>query len=136
MLSHRVMYLRDKNGAPVGCAAIKLRDGLIEYQYSVVNPLDKFDKAVARWLALGKLQEAPYTTLVPFAAGKDHTMYDTSFAVMTDIARDSHAPTRARKAAKLWLKRNMKKADVMNSNYAYFEIPRYEDLRPIYDRNV
>ncbi len=108
-MEHRVQYLRDENGQPVGCIAIRLhRDvgelywSLVEYQVSVLNPQDQFDRGVARQLALGRLVESPYTVRVP----QNPTMYEISRAVMKDIARDSGAPSRARRAARIWLKAN------------------------------
>jgi hypothetical protein len=108
MMNHRIMYLRDRNGNPVGCIAIKLHRHveydrcLVEYQVSVLNPLDRFDRATARQLALGRMVEAPLTVRVP----ADPTMFEVSSEVMRDIVSDSGQPTRARDAAKRWLRNN------------------------------
>lgn len=109
-MEHRVQYLRDENGHYVGCIAIREHPAsgsqhyaVVEYRLSVRNPADQFDKDVARQLALGRLTEAPYTVRV-------HThpnMHEIGEAIMKDIARDSSAPSRARRAAKLWLRRNV-----------------------------
>ena len=75
------------------------------YQVSVLNPLDKFDRRMARHLALGRLAEAPLTTTI------DHLMptrTEISRAVMQDIKHDPQAPTRARKAARQWLREDSK----------------------------
>lgn len=113
-LFHRIMYLRDSYqignlaqlivGNPVGCVAIKLHKGRrsAEYQLSVLNPLDRFDRTLARQLALGRMVEAPFTVSLPPNA----TQHQISRAVMEDIAYDVGAPGRARRAAKLWLRRN------------------------------
>lgn len=108
-MNHRIMYLRDRKGQPVGCVAIKVfRDtddlyhNLIVYQVSVLNPLDRFDRAMARQLALGRMVEAPLTCHAPV----EPSMWETTQSVMRDIARDSGQPTRARQAAKLWLRNN------------------------------
>ena len=108
-MEHRVQYLRDENGHLVGCIAIREhvahdseRYALVEYRLSVRNPEDQFDKSVARQLALGRLVEAPFTVRV---AARPN-MHEVSAAVMKDIARDSGAPSRARRAAKNWLRRN------------------------------
>lgn len=91
-------------GNPVGAVAIKVHKNgrSAEYQVSVLNPLDRFDRAIARQLALGRLAEAPFTVRIPTNASMD----DITRAVMTDIADDNNAVSRARKAAKLWLKWN------------------------------
>ena len=106
-MEHRVQYLKDQNGHYVGCIAIRERpaqDGerfaLVEYRLSALNPLDEFDKDVARQLALGRMVEAPYTVRVR----ANPNMHDVSVAIMTDILRDVDAPTRVRKAAKYWLR--------------------------------
>ena len=109
-MSRRIMYLRSENGHPVGCLAIQLSDGnrtQISYQVSVLNPRDKFNRAVARQLAIGRLVESPIK--VNIYTGSSHTaasMHDISEAVMTDIASSSKFPTRAVKSAKLWLRHN------------------------------
>lgn len=89
-------------GNPVGCVAIKVSKSkkFAKYQVSVLNPLDRFDRAMARQLALGRLAEAPYTVRLVANA----TMHDITTAVMDDIVLDSNAPTRARKAARVWLR--------------------------------
>lgn len=108
-MEHRVQYLKDDNGHYVGCIAIKEHPAhpgehytLVEYRVSVRNPADQFDKDVARHLALGRMVETPYTVRVP----ADPNMHEVSHAIMKDIARDSSEPSRARRAAKLWLRRN------------------------------
>lgn len=110
-MEHRIQFLRDSKGQPVGCVAIKVKPvtvtghaggtTLVTYQMSVLNPLDQFDRRMARHLALGRLQEAPLTTTI------DHLMptrTEISRAVMQDIKHDPSAPTRARKAARQWLR--------------------------------
>ncbi len=104
--SHRIMYLRDRSANPVGCIAIKLLNHgelnrcLIMYQTSVLNPLDRFDRPLARQLALGRMVEKPLTVRVP----ADPSMHEVTSAVMRDIASDSGQPTRARLAARRWLR--------------------------------
>lgn len=108
-MEHRVQYLRDENGHLVGCIAIvehPAQDGdryaLVEYRLSVRNPEDQFDKDVARQLALGRLVEAPFTVRV----AAHPNMHEVGAAVMKDISRDSNAPSRARRAARNWLRKN------------------------------
>lgn len=108
-MEHRVQYLKNENGHYVGCIAIVEHPApsgehfaLVEYRVSVRNPSDQFDKDVARQLALGRLVEAPYTVRVP----SHPNMHEISRAIMKDIARDHTAPSRARNAAKHWLRKN------------------------------
>lgn len=105
-MNHRIMYLRDRSGNPVGCIAIKLLPHveydrqLVVYQTSILNPLDQFDRAFARQLALGRMVEKPLTVRVI----SDPSMHEITSEVMRDIASDSGQPTRARQAAKRWLR--------------------------------
>jgi len=108
-MSHRIQYLKDENGRYVGCIAIRelpahkgAKTVVVEYRVSTLNPSDSFDKDVARQLALGRVVEAPYTVRVPTGAN----LYAISTAIMTDIAADSTAPSRTRRAAKNWLRKN------------------------------
>ena len=108
MINHRVMFLRDQRGQPVGCIAIKAsipneiawRLPEVSYQISVLNPTDRFNRAVARQLALGRLIEQP----IHVDVCQDPSMHDITRAVMSDIVSDKLAPGRARKAANLWIK--------------------------------
>lgn len=100
-MHHRVMYLRSMDGRPVGCLAIVVnrQAGELSYQLSVLNPADRFDRKVARQLALGRLLEVPKTIKI----AKNATMHDISRAVMTALVNTKGTPTRAAKAAKFWL---------------------------------
>lgn len=109
----RIMYLRDSYtvgqngdinaGQPVGCLAIKLNkdNDTLEYQMSVLNPEDKFSRKVARQVAIGRM-----TKPIVLSIAKDSTMHEISEQIMLDVAQNSKAPSRARKAARLWLKQN------------------------------
>ncbi|HEY5267567.1 MAG TPA: hypothetical protein VII94_00330 [Candidatus Saccharimonadales bacterium] len=113
-MEHRIQYLRESYshdhdgnvvaGKPVGCLAIKVsqRAGprYLSYQHSVLNPRDQFNRELARQLALGRLVECPVFIRVTGTL----TMKQITELVMLNIAQDKHAPGRARKAAKCWLK--------------------------------
>lgn len=101
MNTTRIMFLRAKDNNPVGCLAIRInpRTKFVEYQLSVLNPVDNFDRKLARQLALGRLEESPVTLRVP----ADPTMFDISVAVMRDLSATKSAPNRAQSAAKRWL---------------------------------
>lgn len=102
-MSKRVMFLRASNGHPVGCIAIALNKltSTVQYQVSVLNPSDQFDRAIARQLAIGRLVESPITITVRQDANRD----EISFAIMEHIVLSGKnaLPSRAIKAAKLWL---------------------------------
>lgn len=102
MENYRVMYLRSSDGRPVGCVAMLVnRDtGVAQYQLSVLNPADYFDRKVARHLALGRLLEQPKAVSML----KNASMHDVSRDVMTALVNGKNTPARALKAAKLWLK--------------------------------
>lgn len=112
-MEHRIQYLRESYtvnadgnvvaGQPVGCVAIKVSQKAgprwLSYQLSVLNPRDRFNRELARQLALGRLVEKPVSIRVTGTL----TMKGITELVMLDIARDKSAPGRARKAAKRWL---------------------------------
>lgn len=103
------MFLRSANGFPVGCLSIDVNQltETVSYQFSVLNPTDKFNREVARVMALGRLVENPIE--VPTSqscrifADDKVSMHAVSKAVMSHIVA-SKAPARAAKAALLWLK--------------------------------
>lgn len=100
---NRIMYLRLANDRPVGCVAISVdkRNHRIHYQVSALNPADRFDRKVARQLALGRLVESPLP--VPLPRGEEVSMHLITEVVMRHLSK-SNAPGRAIKAAKLWLR--------------------------------
>ena len=119
--NHRFVYLRDANRHPVGCLVVRLVPppkpldmGRIEYQLSVVNPIDRkdpnshrsvrFNREHARHLALGRLMENPFT--VPYDTSADIYFHEVLSAVMFDIIDGGNQifPTRAIKAAQVWVK--------------------------------
>lgn len=101
-MNTRIMYLRDSHYRPVGCVAISVdrKRRTLSYQLSVQNPLDSFDRSLARQLALGRLVDKPIN--LPYDRKGDLSMHDISTTVMKHIAA-SKAPSRAVKAAKDWL---------------------------------
>lgn len=105
-MSRRVMFLRGSNNHPVGCAVIQLnKNDTVSYQVSVLNPMDKFNRSVARQLAIGRLVESPITIAIDCAT----TMHNISHLVMEDIVeRRAHnsIPTRAVRAARKWMIEN------------------------------
>lgn len=105
-MSRRIMYLRSDNGHPVGCLAIQVNSSdrsQVSYQLSVLNPKDQFNRSVARQLAIGRLMEEP----IKISIRHNATMHDISEAVMEDILKYKDAPSRAIKAARLWVRQNI-----------------------------
>lgn len=101
--SIRFMYLRDQNQAPIGCLAILLLNKkLVQYGVSVQNPIDEFDRTLARDLAAGRILTNPGMVSARGLSG----IHDITRAVMSDLSKDSDAPERAQRAAKRWLKAN------------------------------
>jgi hypothetical protein len=107
------MFLRDRKNQPVGCVAIKIvkNDGtgnasnqsdLVVYAVSTLNPLDQFDRKIARQLALGRMVEDPNAARIRSNA----SIHDISKVVMHSITHNPTLPNRARQAANLWLKNN------------------------------
>jgi len=100
----RFMFLRNKKLQPVGCLAISRNDDCSEvfYQYSVLNPSDNFNRKLARDLATGRLANSPIK-IDCLNNTNFNNMTEVTAAVMDHLEATSSAPTRARKAAKLWL---------------------------------
>ena len=100
-MNRRVMFLRSADNKPVGCVVISVdrHNKRIEYQVSTLNPLDKFNREVARLLATGRLVEAPFHLWLPNKAG----LHEISRRVMTHLAANKTVPNRSRKAAKNWV---------------------------------
>jgi hypothetical protein len=101
-MNNRIMFLRNTDYTPCGCLAISIdrKSKKLNYQYSVLNPDDRFDRKVARQLALGRLVESPIA--LPLMRDMDVNMHSISIAVMKHLSK-SKAPSRAVKAAKGWL---------------------------------
>lgn len=99
--SHRIMFLRNEMNHAIGCLAIRLNRsaGTVEYNLSVLNPLDRFDRAVARQLAIGRLVEKPFALPIE----KQWGMNEISVAVMTHLEKNKLAPKRAQRSAHMWL---------------------------------
>jgi hypothetical protein len=97
------MFLRDRSNQPVGCLAIELTRSRksAKYQVSVLNPVDKFDRSLARQIALGRLVEDSFTA--PLST-KDVDMNQISTDVMTSLSKNKFVPSRASRAAARWLK--------------------------------
>jgi len=105
MNSIRVMFLRDHRQQPQGCLAIKLDDErhVASYQVSVLHPSDRFNRPLARQLAKGRLVEAPLEVNISSAMG----MHEITATVLYNLLTHTELPSRARKAAKLWLNKNL-----------------------------
>ena len=105
----RTMFLRDEKGQPVGCLAIGLtsKQRIVKYQVSALNPIDRFDRKMARLLALGRLVEAPFTAVLSDVA--DINMHQISRDVMMHLASNKEVPSRASRAARRWLRNKASK---------------------------
>ncbi len=103
----RITYLRDVKGQPVGCLAISPISSngqlghKVSYHLSVLNPSDKFDRKIAKSIAVGRLEKNPDCHALPVSENAD--MHTITRSVMADIASNKSMPSRAVKAAKRWL---------------------------------
>lgn len=100
----QTVYLHDKYGQQVGCVVVSVNGNVVEYNYSVCNKADKFDKSLARHIALGRLMESPIVAgkVNEFARG-----YDVLNVVMNDLSNSLTTPTRAKKAVRHWMNRSL-----------------------------
>ena len=101
-MDYRIMFLRNNAGHPIGCVAIQInrKQRTLQYGYSVLNPADKFDRKVARQLALGRLMESPIEISV---MREDLNMHEITRSIMRSLVLSNKTPARAVRAAKLWL---------------------------------
>lgn len=103
-MSTRIAYLRSVTGCPVGCLAIDVAASDVEgctesYQLSVLNPVDKFDRSLARSIATGRLIKSPRVIKLAEKAN----MHTVTKAVMSDLVSRKDIPNRAGRAASLWI---------------------------------
>jgi len=107
-MSNRIIYLREENNKTVGCVAISTSEDThygktINYQVSVHNPRDLFNKAMARQLAIGRLIDSPFKVYADYT-----NIHDVTYFVMKEIASNKNKlfPSRAIIAAKCWIKKS------------------------------
>lgn len=95
----KFMFLRGEHNFPIGCIAMRRFENRIEYQISTLNPKDRFDRRLARQLALGRLIENPIKvfSVTPKLDG-------TYKIIMEHIRLNDEMPKRAKVAATKWLK--------------------------------
>ena len=100
----KLVYLRaTRQNNPVGCVAYSCDDEGIDYNLSVLNPLDKFDRKLARGIATKRLDK--YSYHLPINT-KNMSNFDIMVEVIASISNNSALPKRAQKAAREWLKIN------------------------------
>jgi hypothetical protein len=107
MQEYRFMFLRGKNNHPVGCMAMRSYPGVastkVVYQVSTLNPEDKFNRKMARHLALGRLVERP---IVFYVEKNKINIHETTKAIMEHVSSSARFPKRSRMAAKHWVSNN------------------------------
>lgn len=108
MKDSRIIFLRDQNKKPVGCLAFKTSmdnnySMSISYQVTTLNPLDNFDKKMARQLTIGRLMDEPYE-MVSSDFNEKYCIHAITAAIMKHISENGRIPRRSRQAANLWLK--------------------------------
>ena len=89
----RFIYVRDARRNPVGLVAYRTMNGeigcRIEYAVSCHNPADRFDRAIARQVAEGRLTRAPMSAEGAFHAQALRTVFE-------QLAAYPSVPTRVR----------------------------------------
>lgn len=95
--TYKIFYLKDEHGHKVACVASKLVGGIqVQFAVSTHNPIDKFNRDVARQVAIGRLEKAE--TIGVVGVGKD-----VKKRVLELIAGEPFFPERTRRAAQRWL---------------------------------
>lgn len=99
----KTMYLRNAKGHAVGCVVSRrvnstIEQDLVEYEISVLNPVDKFNRKLGREIALGRLNTHPRELHISCkASGKQ-----AARQILADIGgwpMGNSVPNRAIKAA-------------------------------------
>lgn len=106
----RIFYLRDKNHFPVACVASSVENNVLHYGVSTHNPLDVYNKPLARKMALIRL----HSKELPEKFGGMVECQDpkqAKQALLNAINKNTKVAQRARDAAKLWLKHQQEKAE-------------------------
>lgn len=118
----RWFYVRDKDGKPVACIATKRENQSIAIAFSVCNPVDQWNKKIARDKAIGRVNsvsflhhcfgEGDIKKNVMKTLAKGEPILDDEGLLVVSI------PTRLKQAAKFWLsegeqiKRGIKKSEM------------------------
>lgn len=92
----RWFYLKDENKFPVACVASELDEDQVKFAVSTHNPLDPFNREMARKVAIGRLTHNKLVGKVPAVPGIKER-------IVSQIAMDEKLPTRTVKAANYWL---------------------------------
>lgn len=101
----RFMFLRNTKNIPIGCLAIMVNGTMVNYSWSVLNPMDDFNRSLAREIAEGRLR-LNYQTLFINGSSEKISVHQVSNSVMSHLSTNKFAPARARRAAKRWLQLN------------------------------
>jgi len=100
----KLFYLHNKNNFPVACVASDLKpDGSILVAVSTYNPIDPFDKRVARDVAIGRLASGRHFFCI-------NASNNVKARILELIAGSEYIPNRTKVAARLWLKQATEKA--------------------------
>lgn len=103
----RIYWLRNANRQPVACVASEVRQDnegpTIYFAVSTYNPVDKFDRALGRDIATGRLRKS--IDGIPYGINASHRIMEE--IVSTDFVT---YPQRTREAAELWLETHPWKA--------------------------
>jgi len=92
----RWFYLKDENKFPVACVASDKEENMIVFSVSTHNPVDPFDRDVARQVAIGRLTAKKFAGVVTDETGIKEK-------IVTKIAASKTLPARAIEAANYWL---------------------------------
>jgi hypothetical protein len=129
----KVFFLRNKLGHPVAAIASTptittnpYREGVIKFAVATRNPIDNFDKARGRKIAVARLSSDHYTGIVEGGVGVKERILSVILngeAIVKKNANSSDIwgkfPQRVREAASLWLG---KKASTLGSVQQRIEI--------------
>jgi len=98
----KIMYIRNIYYKPVGCLAMDINNNTIHYQISTQNPADKWNKKLARTIALARLDNKSF--VIPNVDTTNHSKILN--LIMNDLVKNYktlNIPKRIVECAKYWL---------------------------------
>jgi hypothetical protein len=111
--SARLVYIRDENKFPVGCIAFKVNGDVIQFGYSIWNPKDKYNRSIARKIAMGRLEgkkdKQPSECTCAYTGTK--SIHDVMRSLFTTLSLRTDLPKRIRRSL-LSMRNNLYKKNV------------------------
>lgn len=91
----RIFYIRNSKNVPVGCIAMERVSGGFSFGVSTHNPADKFNRAIAREIAVGRFNKsALLMEILPREFDRNKTQKALMTLFRTKLMEDTRIPNR------------------------------------------